>query len=88
MFCLYRLKYEVITLEDMERSIDKEVVELQRDYVVLSAEWKFLTTPDRLRFLSKRYLKLENTQPYQLAKLDDYFNSHSNLLVVSKKRIK
>lgn len=85
MFCLYRLKYEVTVLEDMERSIEKETTVLQKDFLVLKAEWKFLTNPQRLQQLSIKYLNLENTTPYQLAKLDDYCKSKPRILVVSKK---
>lgn len=88
IFCLYRLKYEVTALEDLERSVDQEIIVLQKDYAVLTAEWKFLTNPDRIQFLANKYLKLENTTPYQLSKLDDYCNNKPGILVVSKKRKK
>lgn len=88
IFCLYRLKYEVIALEDMERNIDNEVRTVTKDYVVLRAEWKFLTSPERIQYLAEKYLRLSNTTPYQLTKLDDYCRNSAGVFVVSKKLAK
>lgn len=86
IFCLYKLKYEVITLEEQESKIDRELISLKHDYVVLSAEWKFLTNPERIQYLTEKYLKLSNTDPFQLAKMNDYLrNNRQNIFVVSKK---
>lgn len=69
-FALYETKYAVQRLEDDRVKIDRQIA-LDRDQIhVLTAEWSYLTQPDRLGRLSGKYLTLQPVTAAQLGSFD------------------
>jgi hypothetical protein len=82
---LFCLKYSVITLEDRIRIAKSELIEEQKNRHILRAEWKSLTTPERVQELALRHLDMRQTDPDQLREFDpSIFHSEKN----KTKRIK
>lgn len=61
-FGLFRLTYEVQTLEGELARIDRAVVAEREATHVLRAEWSYLNEPTRLEALTKKHLSLRATQ--------------------------
>lgn len=54
---LFRVKYEVDSLENKHRTIRKSIQETKESIHVLRAEWAHLNDPSRIQTLSAKYLK-------------------------------
>jgi cell division protein FtsL len=67
---LFYLKYSVISIEDRIRRAKKTIVEEQRNQHILQAEWKSLTSPERVQRLTMRYLNMRQISPSQLKEFD------------------
>lgn len=67
---LFYLKYSVVLIEDRIRYAKKEIINEEKNMHILKAEWKELTTPERLQRLAKRYLNMQQIQPSQLKEYD------------------
>ena len=64
-FALFVVKYQVQDLEGTLIKINRSISENRQAVHVLKAEWSHLNEPNRLRYLSARYLDLgplENAQ--------------------------
>lgn len=57
-FGMFKVKYEVMDLEDALARTNRAIVADQDAIHVLKAEWAFLSQPSRLAELSKRHLDL------------------------------
>jgi hypothetical protein len=57
-FGMFKVKYEVMDLEDALARTNRAIVADQDAVHVLKAEWAFLSQPSRLADLSKRHLDL------------------------------
>jgi hypothetical protein len=57
-FGMFKVKYEVMDLEDALARTNRAIVADQDSIHVLKAEWAFLSQPSRLAELSKRHLDL------------------------------
>jgi cell division protein FtsL len=68
---LFKVKYEVIDLEDELAQMNREIVADREAVHVLKAEWSYLNDPARIKRLADRYLDLEPVQPRQIARFDD-----------------
>ncbi|MBP9752356.1 MAG: hypothetical protein KBD31_00895 [Proteobacteria bacterium] len=53
---LFRLKYEVLALENTHHQIQKSIEDTKESIHVLRAEWAHLTDPSRIQKLSAKYL--------------------------------
>ncbi len=61
-FGLFRLTYEVQTLEGELAHVNRAVASEREAIHVLKAEWSYLNEPTRLEALSKKHLSLRATQ--------------------------
>jgi hypothetical protein len=64
---LFRLKYEVLALENTHHHIKKSIQETRESIHVLKAEWAHLTDPSRIQKLSVKYLN--NGEPLSQKKI-------------------
>ncbi len=53
---LFYLKYSVVDIEDRIRYAKKQIIEERKNQHILKAEWKSLTSPERIQALTKRHL--------------------------------
>lgn len=61
-FGLFRLTYEVQTLEGELARVNRSIVSEREATHVLQAEWSYLNEPTRLEALTKKHLSLRATQ--------------------------
>lgn len=61
-FGLYRLTYEVQTLEGELVRVNRQIASEHDAIRVLQAEWSYLNEPTRLEALTKKHLSLNATQ--------------------------
>lgn len=83
---LYHVKYSFINFEDEIASIQCEINDKEKDYGILLTEWKYLTSPDRIQYLSDKYLALFQTSPFQIKTMQSYKNTGGAVLVSKKRR--
>ncbi|CAO5680646.1 MAG: hypothetical protein HEEMFOPI_00538 [Holosporales bacterium] len=60
---LFRLKYEVLALENTHLQIQRSIEETKESIHVLRAEWAHLTDPARIQKLSVKYLGDTGKEP-------------------------
>lgn len=63
---LFYVKYGVMQIEDRIVQIRRDIIEARRNQHILKAEWKALTTPERIQKLTEKYLKVAQMDPAQL----------------------
>src|SRR5260221_10192608 len=68
-FGMFKVKYEVMDLEDALARANRAILADQDAIHVLKAEWAFLGQPSRLADLSKRYLDLAPLGAAQLGQI-------------------
>ena len=86
IFVLFEVKYSSISIEErIEKNISLEA-KLEEEYRILQADWKFLTSPDRIQRLSNIYLGLRETELFQIKTIDAY--REKTIYTVNKKKIK
>jgi hypothetical protein len=54
---LFQVKYTVSDLENMHKSLKKQILANSEELHVLNAEWAYLNDPSRLSTLVQKYLK-------------------------------
>jgi hypothetical protein len=54
---LFQVKYTVSDLENVHKSLKKQILTISEELHVLNAEWAYLNDPSRLRILVQKYLK-------------------------------
>jgi cell division protein FtsL len=69
-FTMFKVKYDVQELEDQLAKVNREIAADQDAIHVLKAEWSFLSQPNRLTDLAKRYLTLAPIGTAQLGTLE------------------
>jgi hypothetical protein len=68
---LFYLKYTVLSIEERIREAQREIVIEKRNQHILKAEWKALTSPERIQHLSAKHLKdMHQVEPSQLREFD------------------
>jgi hypothetical protein len=65
-FTTFKVKYAVQDIEDQLNRVRKQTIAEQQEIRVLTAEWTFLTQPERLAELNRRFLGLAPIAPKQL----------------------
>ncbi len=65
-FATFKAKYAVQDLEDQLHRVQKQTVAEQQEIRVLNAEWTYLTQPERLADLNRRFLSLAPVTTKQL----------------------
>ncbi|MDR2106985.1 MAG: hypothetical protein LBO73_00460 [Holosporaceae bacterium] len=83
---LFYLKYTVVSIEDRIRYLKKELIQEKNNHHILKAEWKALTTPERIQQLAVKYLRMRPTEPIQLKEFDpSLFHSDKSRYKKTKK---
>ncbi|MDR3179309.1 MAG: hypothetical protein LBT70_00200 [Holosporaceae bacterium] len=67
---MFYLKYSVISIEDKIKIAQKEILREKKNQHILKAEWKSLTSPERIQNLALRHLDLKQIEPHQLKEFD------------------
>ncbi|MDR2645838.1 MAG: hypothetical protein LBC04_01500 [Holosporaceae bacterium] len=67
---LFYLKYAVVFLEERIRHTKKELAIEKKNHHILKAEWKTLTTPERIQQLAVKHLHMHQIEPTQLREFD------------------
>jgi len=65
-FATFKVKYAVQDLEDQLNRVRRHTIAEQQEIRVLNAEWTYLTQPERLADLNRRFLGLAPIAPKQL----------------------
>ena len=65
-FTTFRVKHAVQDLEDEFARVRRQTIVEQQEIRVLNAEWTYLTQPERLAELNKRFLRLATVSTKQL----------------------
>ncbi len=68
---LYEVKYEVQRLEQQYNDLSRELLKEQCAAHVLKAEWSYLSRPERVNKLARRFLKIRPTVSAQIVHLHD-----------------
>lgn len=77
---LFRIKYEVIALEQHNTRLEKEIFVNNDAIHHLKAEWTFLNGPKRLQKFSQKYLtELQPVKSGQLITFQDMAGSSTNI---------
>jgi cell division protein FtsL len=72
-FAMFKVKYTVQELEEELARVRKQTVAEQQEIRVLNAEWSYLTQPERLTELNRKFLSLSPVQTKQLQHAIDEF---------------
>ncbi|MDR1561333.1 MAG: hypothetical protein LBS23_03185 [Holosporaceae bacterium] len=67
---LFYLKYSVISIENRIRFAKREIINEKKNYHILKAEWKALTSPERIQRLVVKHLNMRQLDPKQLKEFD------------------
>ena len=65
-YFMYALEHKTRSGQRDIARIKTQILEEQESQRLLTAEWSFLTRPDRVEHLSQKYLKLGVTAPQQI----------------------
>lgn len=63
---LFYVKYGVMQIEDHIVSTRRAIIEERKNRHILKAEWKALTTPERIQRLAVKHLQVKQMDPEQL----------------------
>ena len=67
---LFYLKYSVMDIEDRIYRAKKQIKIEKENNHILNAEWKALTTPERVQRLALKHLRMQQIHPQQLKEYD------------------
>ncbi len=85
---LFGLKYSVMSIEDRIHYAKKALEIEKKNQHILRAEWKALTTPDRIQKLTLKYLPMKQIEPKQLKEYDSsLFHNNNSKNIQHKKRL-
>lgn len=74
---LFTIQFKVSELNQELDRVESEIISYQEEIKILDIEWVYLTRPERLRILAKKYLKnnnyLEVSQIKSISELEPYF---------------
>ena len=84
IFTMFYVQFKVDNLQDRADKINQAISDYEDEIKVLEVEWVYLTRPERLRNLAKKYLQnnshidsyqiknMDKLEPYYLAKAERY----------------
>ncbi len=84
---LFGLKYSVMSIEDRIHYAKKALETEKKNQHILRAEWKALTTPDRIQKLTLKYLPMKQIEPKQLKEYDSSLFHNNSKNIQHKKRL-
>ncbi|MDR2766537.1 MAG: cell division protein FtsL [Holosporaceae bacterium] len=67
---LFYLKYSVVSMENRLHKLRREIASERKNQHILKAEWKALSSPERIQRLATRHLKMRQIEPKQLMEFD------------------
>ncbi|MDR2067991.1 MAG: cell division protein FtsL [Holosporaceae bacterium] len=67
---LFYIKYSVLFIENRIKQAKKEIAVERRNQHILKAEWKTMTSPERIQRLAIKHLKMRQIEPKQLCEFD------------------
>ena len=83
---LFYLKYTVISVEERICRAKRELIIERKNHHILKAEWKTLTTPERIQQLTTKHLNMHQIEPSQLREFDPaIFHTEKNKYKETKK---
>jgi hypothetical protein len=72
---LFQVKYTVVDLENLHKSLKKQILTNSEELHILNAEWAYLNDPARLLALMKKYLSslspIKGTQEFSFCELEN-----------------
>lgn len=68
---LFKVKYQVMSLEKRHKDVVKSVAENRESIHVLKAELTHLNDPERLQKLAENHLGFSPVKPHQIVAIDD-----------------
>ncbi len=68
---IYVIKVETWQLKRQAKLLTRQIEEEQRSILILRAEWAYLTRPERVERLARKYLKMGPPQPEQIIVLEN-----------------
>lgn len=68
-YAMFQVKYQVMQQEATLARLDKQIADGREQVRVLTAEWSYLTRPERLQRLAARYLNLQGMSAAQIVDL-------------------
>lgn len=77
VFIVFQVGYKVRTLHNDLQEVERQIVFEQDSLHVLKAEWSYLNHPDRLRYLSSKYLDMSNMTLAQIDQIPDDLKGQS-----------
>lgn len=66
---LYTVKYKVQAMDEQIASMRVQIAEEKTSIHVLTAEWAYLTRPERLRELVEKHLEMQPVQAQQMTEV-------------------
>jgi hypothetical protein len=75
-----------MSIEDRIRCAKKELIIEKKNHHILKAEWKVLTSPERIQKLTVKHLNMRQVEPSQLLEFDpSVFHSEKSKYKETKK---
>jgi hypothetical protein len=75
-----------MSIEDRIRCAKKELITEKKNHHILKAEWKALTSPERIQKLTVKHLNMHQIEPLQLLEFDpSVFHSETSRYKETKK---
>ncbi len=77
IYIMFFVQFKVINLQDQADEVNQAISAYEDEIKVLEVEWVYLTRPERLRFLTAKYLQedsyIATNQVKQASKLEPYY---------------
>ena len=77
IYLMFFVQFKVENLQDKIIAIDEDIASYEDEIKVLQVEWVYLTRPERLRILAKKYLHnndyIASNQVKNFAELEKYY---------------
>ena len=77
VFIVFQVGYKVRTMQKDLQEIERQIVFEQDSLHVLKAEWSYLNHPDRLRYLSSKYLDMKHMTLAQIDQIPESLEGKS-----------
>lgn len=78
-FILFKVKYEVVEIEQKMAQTEKQISREKETIHILKAEWSHLNEPQRLQKLAEKYLDIVPMKTEQIAAVIRDFKTEENL---------